>query len=58
MGVMAGSKGHTGLTLDVGCSEETDSAKGRGHCVEEDEVWQELADGQGRESRLYAVVGI
>jgi hypothetical protein len=41
---MAGSKGHTGLTLDVGCSEETNSAKGGGHCVE---VWQELADGQG-----------
>ena len=47
---MTDSEGHTRLTLDVGvgCSEETDSAKGGGHCVVEDEVWQELADGPDR----------
>ena len=47
---MTDSEGHTRLTLNVvvGCSKETDSAKGGGHCVVEDEVWQELADGPDR----------
>jgi len=47
---MTGSEGHTRLTLNVvvGCSKETDSAKGGGHCVVGDEVWQELADDPGR----------